>query len=70
MRLDPATSMEWLKVYTGRADPGFVTPTATVVGGFLPPGVREARSLSLHQLPIDASSSPQRKRSCASACHR
>src|SRR5215831_14148184 len=26
LRIDPPTSMEWLKVYTGRADPGLVNP--------------------------------------------
>ena len=31
--------MEWLKVYTGRPNPGLVTPGLPVVAGFLPPGV-------------------------------
>jgi hypothetical protein len=54
VRLDPPTSMEWLKVYTGRADPGLVVPAAPVVGGFLPPGVPGSRRMSLQDVPPDA----------------
>jgi len=54
LRIDPATSMEWLKVYTGRVDPGLVNPAQPVIAGFLPPSVPESRRLVLQELPQDA----------------
>jgi hypothetical protein len=62
MRSEPPTSMEWLKVLTGRADPGLVTPADRVVAGFLPPGVPDARRLSLADLPYKARASLLRPR--------
>lgn len=54
LRIDPPTSMEWLKVYTGRVDPGLVNPAQPVIAGFLPPSVPESRRLVLQELPQDA----------------
>jgi hypothetical protein len=54
LRLDPPGAMEWLKVYTGRADPGLRPPAEPVVAGFLPPSVPGARRLSLEDVPYDS----------------
>ncbi|HEX9312898.1 MAG TPA: hypothetical protein VGA30_08770, partial [Actinomycetota bacterium] len=54
LQLDPPKAMEWLKVFTGRADPGLVTPTQPVVAGFLPPTLPNTRRLTLHDISSDA----------------
>jgi hypothetical protein len=54
LQLDPPTAMEWLKVFTGRPDPGLVVPAQPVVAGFLPPSLPESRRLVLGNLPAEA----------------
>jgi hypothetical protein len=54
LKIDPPTSMEWLKVYTGRADPGLVSAAQPVTAGFLPPGVPQSRRLVLQDIPPEA----------------
>jgi hypothetical protein len=62
VRLDPPAAMEWLKVYTGRSEPGLRPPAEPVVAGFLPPSVPGARRLSLDDLPYEARASMLRAR--------
>jgi len=51
--VDPPSTMDWLKLYTGRNDPGYSAGTGAVVAGFLPPTIAGGRSLRLGDLPAD-----------------
>jgi hypothetical protein len=62
VQLDPPGSMEWLKVYSGRPDPGLVSPARPVTAGFLPPTVPASRRLKLQNLPQEAKGSLLRPR--------
>jgi hypothetical protein len=47
------TSMEWLKLYTGKRDPGLVPATAPVVTGLMPPTPVGTRVAPVSSLPFD-----------------
>jgi hypothetical protein len=65
----PPVSMEWLKLYTGRADPRLAAGSARVVAGFLPPtawGARapRVRDVSFEHRPSLLHASEQFHRGC------
>ncbi len=62
LQIDAPASMEWLKAYTGRPNPGLVSPGLPVIAGFLPPSVPAARRLVLQDLPQEARASLLRPR--------
>lgn len=51
--LDAPANMEWLQLYAGNRNPGFVPPATSVSAGFFPPGAEGARVPSLSHLPVD-----------------
>ncbi|MDQ1831489.1 hypothetical protein [Massilia scottii] len=52
--LDAPDSMDWLKLYTGLADPGLRTPANPVAYGLLPATVGQARRQRLSDIPFEA----------------
>ncbi len=44
-------SMEWLRIYTQRRDPGFIPPASSVTAGLLPPSPKGAARQALHLKP-------------------
>jgi len=51
--VDAPTSMEWLKLYTGKADPGLKSPRGGVVSGLLPAGLAGGRVQRIGDLPFE-----------------
>jgi hypothetical protein len=55
-------------VYTGRSNPGLVSPARPVIARFLPPSTPASRRLVLRDVPQDARISPLRRGNVSSAC--
>ena len=53
VRVENPGTMEWLRLYTGRRDPGLVPPAAATVAGFAPPTIAGTRTLDVARLPFD-----------------
>lgn len=53
VEVDAPASMEWLKLLTGKQDPGLEPPTTLVISGFLPPETIGSRLPSIKELPFD-----------------
>ena len=46
-------TMEWLRLFTGKADPGLTAPAAGVVTGLMPPSIAGARLTDVAGLPAN-----------------
>jgi hypothetical protein len=51
--MDAPANMEWLQLYAGNRNPGFVVSAAPVSAGFFPPSAEGTRVPSLSHLPSD-----------------
>ncbi len=51
LSLDPPTNMDWLQLYAGKRNTGFVPATGGVVAGFLPPMTDSAHVPPLTKVP-------------------
>lgn len=51
--VDAPASMEWLKLYTGKADPALTSPRGAVVSGLLPAGLAGGRVQRISDLPFE-----------------
>ncbi len=53
VEMNTPASMDWLKLLTGKQDPGLQPPTGPVISGFLPPEAIGSRLPSITDLPPD-----------------
>jgi len=53
VEVNTPASMDWLKLLTGKQDPGLQPPTGPVISGFLPPEAIGSRLPSITDLPLD-----------------
>ena len=53
VELDTPSSMEWLQLYAGTRNPGYVLPAGPVIAGLLPPTAMNTRAIAVEELPAE-----------------
>ena len=66
--VDGPTSMEWLKLYTGKADPSLRVPHEAVVSGLLPAALAGSRLQRISDLPFQVGISCCNPKSISRGC--